>query len=215
MSIIRVESLTKQYGKKTVLDKISFEIERNTITAIIGKSGSGKSTILNIIGMLEEYQGGSVEVEGKKLPKINSNQAMKLRRERINYLFQSAALIGDISVRENLLLAMNFEDLGKKEKNRRIEEVLKELEIDSLIDSYVNTLSGGEAQRVAMARCILKQGDIILADEPTGSLDVVTRDKVFEILTRLRDKYNKTIVMVTHDVKLAKSSDRIININHL
>lgn len=215
MVIVKVQSLIKKYGEKIVLDKISFDIEKNTITSIIGKSGSGKSTILNIIGMLEEYQGGSVLIDDKELPRINSRQAMKLRRNRINYLFQSYALIGDLSVRENLLLALKFENLNKKEKNKRIEEILTELEIAQLIDTNVNTLSGGEAQRVAMARCVLKSGDIILADEPTGSLDEKTAEKVFEILLRLRDKYKKTIIMVTHDLKLAEKSDRIINLSSL
>lgn len=215
MVIVKVQSLTKKYGEKIVLDKISFDIEKNTITSIIGKSGSGKSTILNIIGMLEEYQGGSVLIDDKELPRINSRQAMKLRRDRINYLFQSYALIGDLSVRENLLLALKFENLNKKEKNKKIEEILTELGIVQLIDANVNTLSGGEAQRVAMARCVLKSGDIILADEPTGSLDEKTAEKVFEILLRLRDKYKKTIIMVTHDLKLAEKSDRIINLSNL
>lgn len=213
MSIIEVNSLCKSYNNRKIIDNLSFSVKEKSITAIIGESGCGKSTLLNMIGMLETIDKGTIHIYGKLLPKINSNNATKLRRNTINYLFQSFALITDKTVVENLLLAMNFVDISKKDKIIRINKILKQLNIYHLKNDKVNTLSGGEQQRVALARCILKPGDIILADEPTGSLDNKMADVVFNLLKVLRDEYNKTIIIVTHDMNLAQQSDCVIRLN--
>lgn len=213
MSILQAENITKVYGKRTVVRDMSFAVPAQSITALTGPSGSGKSTILNMIGMLESIDGGRILFDGEPLPSINSRAATRLRREHINYLFQSFALISDISVRDNLLLAMKYVDASKKEKNARIEEALRSLGITILADVPVNTLSGGEAQRVALARCIVKPGELILADEPTGSLDEENALNVFRLLEQLRDKWGKTIIVVTHDTDLAKRSDHTIALN--
>ena len=163
--------------------------------------------------MLEKVDSGEIKINGKKLPSINSSLAMKLRRDSINYLFQSFALINDIKVVDNLLIAMEFLDISKKEKIHLIDNVLNELDIFDLKTKIVNTLSGGEQQRVAIARCILKPGNLILADEPTGSLDPIMSEKVFNLIKNLRDKYGKTIIIVTHDMNLANKTDKIINLN--
>ena len=136
-----------------------------------------------------------------------------LRRKTINYLFQSYALISDITVWDNLMIAMEFLDLSKKEKNDKIDKVLKDLDIFILKNKKVNTLSGGEQQRVALARCILKPGNLILADEPTGSLDPKMAEIVFELIKYLRDKYNKTVIIVTHDILLANKADFIVDLS--
>ncbi|MBR5950107.1 MAG: ATP-binding cassette domain-containing protein, partial [Actinomycetaceae bacterium] len=138
MSILQAESITKVYGKRTVVHDMSFAVPAQSITALTGPSGSGKSTILNMIGMLESIDGGRILLGGKPLPSINSRAATRLRREHINYLFQSFALISDITVRENLLLAMKYVDKSKKEKNARIDEALESLGIRILGDSPVN-----------------------------------------------------------------------------
>lgn len=213
MSILQAENITKVYGKRTVVRDMSFAVPAQSITALTGPSGSGKSTILNMIGMLESVDGGRILFNGEPLPSINSRAATRLRREHINYLFQSFALISDISVRENLLLAMKYVDASKKEKSARIDEALGSLGIAILADVPVNTLSGGEAQRVALARCIVKPGELILADEPTGSLDEENALNVFRLLEQLRDTWGKTIIVVTHDTDLAKRSDHIISLN--
>lgn len=213
MSILQAENITKVYGKRTVVRDMSFAVPAQSITALTGPSGSGKSTILNMIGMLESIDGGRILFNGKPLPSINSGAATSLRREHINYLFQSFALISDISVRENLLLAMKYVSASKKEKNARIEGALHSLGISILADVPVNTLSGGEAQRVALARCIVKPGELILADEPTGSLDEENALNVFRLLEQLRDTWGKTIIVVTHDTDLAKRSDHTITLN--
>lgn len=213
MNILELKNVSKSYNGRKIIDNFTISIPEKSIVSIIGKSGSGKSTILNMIGMLEKVDSGEIKINGKKLPSINSSLAMKLRRDSINYLFQSFALINDIKVVDNLLIAMEFLDISKKEKIHLIDNVLNELDIFDLKTKIVNTLSGGEQQRVAIARCILKPGNLILADEPTGSLDPMMSEKVFSLIKNLRDKYGKTIIIVTHDMNLANKTDNIINLN--
>ena len=213
MNILELKNVSKSYNGRKIIDNFTISIPEKSIVSIIGKSGSGKSTILNMIGMLEKVDSGEIKINGKKLPSINSSLAMKLRRDSINYLFQSFALINDIKVVDNLLIAMEFLDISKKEKIHLIDNVLNELDIFDLKTKIINTLSGGEQQRVAIARCILKPGNLILADEPTGSLDPMMSEKVFSLIKNLRDKYGKTIIIVTHDMNLANKTDNIINLN--
>ena len=213
MKHIELNNISKSYGNRKIIDKLSFFIDEKEIVAIVGKSGSGKSTILNMIGLLETYDGGEILLKEKRLPDLNSKEATLLRRNEINYLFQTNALISEKTVRENLMLAMEYIDINDEEKSKKISEVLDRLDILDIIDQKANTVSGGEAQRVALARCILKPGDLILADEPTGSLDPKMSDKVFSLLLGLRNDYNKTILVVTHDMDIAKKCDRIIDIN--
>lgn len=213
MNILELKNVSKSYNGRKIINNFTISIPEKSIVSIIGKSGSGKSTILNMIGMLEKVDSGEIKINGKKLPSINSSLAMKFRRDSINYLFQSFALINDIKVVDNLLIAMEFLDISKKEKIHLIDNVLNELDIFDLKNKIVNTLSGGEQQRVAIARCILKPGNLILADEPTGSLDPMMSEKVFSLIKNLRDKYGKTIIIVTHDMNLANKTDKIINLN--
>lgn len=213
MKHIELNNISKSYGNRKIIDNLSFFIEEKEIVAIVGKSGSGKSTILNMIGLLETYDDGEILLKGKRLPDLNSKQATLLRRNEINYLFQTNALISEKTVRENLLLAMEYVDIKDEEKFKKISEILDRLDILDIKDQKANTVSGGEAQRVALARCILKPGDLILADEPTGSLDPKMSNEVFSLLLRLRNDYNKTILIVTHDMDMDKKCDRAIDIN--
>ncbi|MFO3716923.1 ABC transporter ATP-binding protein [Anaerococcus sp. ENR1011] len=213
MKHIELNNISKSYGNRKIIDNLSFFIEEKEIVAIVGKSGSGKSTILNMIGLLETYDDGEILLKGKRLPDLNSKQSTLLRRNEINYLFQTNALISEKTVRENLLLAMEYVDIKDEEKFKKISEILDRLDILDIKDQKANTVSGGEAQRVALARCILKPGDLILADEPTGSLDPKMSNEVFSLLLRLRNDYNKTILIVTHDMDMAKKCDRAIDIN--
>ena len=213
MKSIEIKNLNKSYGNRNIINDLSFDIDKNEIVALIGKSGSGKSTVLNMIGLLETIDSSEIKIKSQILPDINSKKAMMIRRNTINYLFQTYALINHKTVLENLLISMEYTNLKKSEKLNYIRNTLKDLGIDNLIESPVNTLSGGEAQRVSLARCILKPGDIILADEPTGSLDPNMSHTVFDILFSLRENYDKTILIVTHDMDLAKNCDRIISLN--
>lgn len=213
MKHLQIKNISKSFGKKKIIDNFSLDLEKNEILAIVGKSGSGKSTLLNMIGLLEEYDSGEILLKGKPLPNINSKEATLIRRNEINYVFQTNALVSSKSVKDNLLIAMEYVKKSKEEKDKDIKKILEKLEILDLLDQKINTISGGEAQRVAIARCVLKPGDLILADEPTGSLDPKMSDEVFKLLLSLRDLYDKTIIIVSHDMKLANKCDRIIDID--
>ncbi|WP_301049194.1 ABC transporter ATP-binding protein [Lactobacillus intestinalis] len=215
MIAIRVENLTKKYGKRMILNKINFTVNEDEFVAIVGPSGAGKSTVLNILGMLEKPTSGKVYLFNQKLPSINSRKATKLRRNKINYLFQSYALISDLTVLQNLQIAVKFNQESSRILNQKIDKVLEDLDIVPLKNSRVNTLSGGEQQRVALARCILKPGNLVLADEPTGALDPVRAKEAFDQIKLLRDHYHKTIIMVTHNMEEAYKTDRIIDLNRL
>ena len=182
------------------------------MTALIGPSGCGKSTLLNMIGLLEDLSNGKIRIFGKEIPKINSRKATMLRRNTVNYLFQSSALVGDMTVYQNLMLAMHFVRISQKEKEIRINRMLHEVGLPKMKSAVVNTLSGGEQQRVALARTLLKPGKLILADEPTGALDEKSAEKVFLLLRDLCVQYKKTVIMVTHNMELARKADRVVNL---
>lgn len=209
---IEVLNVTKKFGKRYIFQNLNLSVEEGEFIAIIGPSGCGKSTLLNMIGLLEEKDAGQIKLKGKEIPKIESKEATMLRRNTINYLFQSFALINDMTIYQNLFLAMKFLNITNKEKDKRINEILKKVHLEEFKDEKVNTLSGGEQQRVALARTILKPGDIILADEPTGSLDSAAAKIVFNLIKDLSKQYRKTVIMVTHSENLANQADRIINI---
>lgn len=210
---IEVLNVTKKFGKRYIFKNLNLFVEDGEFISIVGPSGCGKSTLLNMIGLLEGRDSGYIKLKGKEIPKINSKGATILRRNTINYLFQSFALINDMTIYQNLFLAMNFASISNKEKDKRINEILKKLNLLDLKDEKVNTLSGGEQQRVALARTILKPGDIILADEPTGSLDSIAAEIAFNLIKDLSKQYKKTVIMVTHSENLANQADRIINIS--
>ena len=215
MPTISVRQLSKYYGAKRVIENISFEISDREFVALIGPSGSGKSTLLNLIGLLETVDEGTIMIDSEILPQVNSKKATHLRRNVLNYLFQSNALIPNESVSDNLMLALHYTDLTKKEKDKKIKTVLAKVHMESFLESRINELSGGEQQRIAIARAILKPGELILADEPTGSLDPQMAQTAFELLKLLRDEYGKTIILVTHNMNQAQQCDRIIDLEGL
>ena len=211
MNIISLENINKSYGDKGVLKNFSIQIEDGEFIAIMGASGSGKSTLLNIIGCLESIDSGKLIIDGVDNIKVNSSKSNKILREKIGYLFQNFALIDERTVRYNLEISLKYASLRKKEKNNRIKEALKYVGLEGYEDKKIYELSGGEAQRVALARIMLKPCKIILADEPTGSLDPKNVEVVLNILKAL-NKEGKTVVIVTHDEKVASYCDRVINI---
>lgn len=212
MSMISVQNVSKKFGSREILKDLSFDVEENEFVALVGPSGSGKSTLLNMIGLLDNIDSGKILINGKILPKVNSRSAVNYRKNVINYLFQSNALISTSSVKDNLMLAMNFTNFSKEEKEKKIKETLRFVGLENRLDSKVNELSGGEQQRIAIVRAILKPGDIILADEPTGSLDPDMAQKSFDLIRSLRDQFGKTILIVTHNLDHAKQCDRIVSL---
>lgn len=212
MNAVEIMDVTKKYGDRVIFDHINMEIREGEMTALIGPSGCGKSTLLNMIGLLEDLSNGKIRIFGKEIPKINSRKATMLRRNTVNYLFQSSALVGDMTVYQNLMLAMHFVRISQKEKEIRINRMLHEVGLPKMKSAVVNTMSGGEQQRVALARTLLKPGKLILADEPTGALDEKSAEKVFLLLRDLCVMYKKTVIMVTHNMELARKADRVVNL---
>ena len=208
--MIKLENVSKSYSK-SILKNISLEIKQGEFVAIVGESGKGKSTLLNIIGLLEKADSGKVFIDGECNIEPNSSKAAKVLRYKINYLFQNFALIDEKNVYKNLMLSLQYVKANKKRKIQMIDSVLSKVGLEGYGNRKVFELSGGEQQRVAIARCMLKPCKIVLADEPTGSLDINNRDRVLKLFNEL-NKEGKTIIIVTHDKEVAESCGRIINL---
>lgn len=205
--MIKVENLEKSFDNKEIIKNFNYEFLDGKITAIVGKSGCGKTTLLNVLGLLDTDYKGKVLYDGVLI--TNESQRNEFIRNNINYLFQNYALIDNETVEQNLLLALEYEKLSKNVKKEKINEALELVDLNEFNDKKIFTLSGGEQQRVALARVILKKGNIILADEPTGNLDVENTDKVMKILKKLKED-GKLIIIVTHSLSLANECDDVI-----
>lgn len=207
--IIECKNLTKKYGKHVILDHLDLTVEQGEMIAITGKSGCGKSTLLNILGLIEPFDEGSVTILGKENVKPVSHEAILMIRHHLNYLFQNFALVDNETVKQNLMYALQYTKIKKKEKEKTIEQVLDKVGLKELMNQTIATLSGGQQQRIAVARIILKPCDIILADEPTGSLDKENSQLIMNLLKELHAS-GKTIIIVTHDLNIAQQTNRII-----
>lgn len=209
--ICELENVTKRYGDRFVLDQMNLAIHEGEMVAITGKSGSGKSTILNIIGMLEKPDKGKMMLFGENAPYGHSRKANQILRTRLSYLFQNYALIDNGTVDKNLEVPLLYAKKSKKEKELLKKEALEKVGLDLPLNQKVHALSGGEQQRVAIARILLKPCDLILADEPTGSLDGENRKEIIRILKDLNEE-KKTIIIVTHDPIVAKACHREVHL---
>lgn len=209
--MIIIKDLTKTFDNNKIFDHFNCSIDDNEMVAFVGESGKGKSTLLNIIGALDTKYDGEVFVNDTNLGGLSRAKRQKFIRDNISYLFQNYALIEDETVLENLLLALEYVKCSRREKIDKIKETLVKFGIDDLMTEKVYTLSGGEQQRVSLARTMLKPCSIVLADEPTGNLDIKNRDEIINILRSI-NKEEKIVVIVTHDNVVAKKCDRIINI---
>lgn len=210
--VIELKNINKNYGNKYLFKNLNFSIKKGEMIAITGASGSGKSTLLNIMGLIDKPDSGDVSICGNKNPYDKEKIKLNLFRNNIGYLFQNYALVDNYTVSKNLDIALEY--VKGKEKKKLKEEALDKVGLLDKLNNKVFELSGGEQQRVALARLILKENDIILADEPTGSLD---EDNKAIILTLLKELNNegKTVVVVTHDKVVADMCDREINIKEL
>lgn len=214
MKIIKVENLSKIYGKgdaKVVaLDNISFEVEEGEFIAIIGPSGSGKSTLLHSIAGLEKPTSGKVFFYDKNIYEMNKKELTILRRQKIGIIYQFYNLIPTLNVEENILLPIQLDK--KKVDKQKFEEIVKFLNLDNRKKHLPNELSGGQQQKVAIGRALMINPTIILADEPTGNLDSKSSSEIIELLKKTNKEYNQTIMMITHNMEIAKQADRIIKI---
>ncbi len=210
--MIEIKKVGKKFGDKVVFTDLSYTINDGKMIAIVGPSGCGKSTLLNILGLLDTDYSGEVLYDGQLLSKASEKKRDEYIRNNINYLFQNYALIETDTVEENLMLALEYEKLTKNEKIQKINKSLELVGLKDFNKKSVFTLSGGEQQRVALARIILKRGNIVLADEPTGNLDSKASEEIISLLKLSNKKYNQTVIVITHDEKIALEADRIITI---
>lgn len=209
MTAITLSSINKSFGEKTLFRDYSLSIENGDFVAIKGESGAGKTTLLNIMGLLEAPDSGSVTLCGAKNLGFSSRTAVALRRHRLSYLFQNYGLVDADTVEANMKLATRFGKAKGKAEKKLIADALEQVGLTGYERRKVYTLSGGEQQRVALAKIIAKSPDIILADEPTGSLDERNRNYVMDLLKAL-NRQGKTIVVVTHDPYVSECATRHI-----
>jgi putative ABC transport system ATP-binding protein len=208
---ITINNLTKVYRKHKIFENFSLEIPEGKLTVIHGASGSGKTTLLNIIGLIENFDAGELYLQGRRAPTINSQKSLLLRRKSISYLFQNFALLEDESIEKNLALALIYSKYSKGQKQKKMKEALAWVNLSHALSTKVYSLSGGEKQRVAVAHALLKNSDLILADEPTGSVDKANRDEIVNLL-RVEVEQGKTVVIVTHDPEIVAQADFVVEI---
>lgn len=205
--MLTIKNLTKKFENKTVFDHFNLTVEPGELVAITGPSGSGKSTLLNILGLIENFDQGDYLLFGEQNVKPNSKLAQQLIRDKISYLFQNFALIEEETVEANLLLAVRYLKADQKTKKATISSALQRVGLAGYEKSHIFELSGGQQQRVAVARAIIKPSELILADEPTGSLDLANRNEIMTLLKELNQQ-GKTIIVVTHDQAVADQCQR-------
>ncbi|MBP3840652.1 MAG: ABC transporter ATP-binding protein [Bacilli bacterium] len=214
MEILKVENLTKVYGKDTTkvvaLDHVSFSVEKGEFVAIVGASGSGKSTLLHLIGGVDRPTSGKVYIDGKDIFNFNDDKLAIFRRRQIGLIYQFYNLIPTLNVEENITLPLS---LDNREVNKEVlNNMLKLLGIQNRRNHLPNELSGGQQQRTSIGRALITNPTIILADEPTGNLDSKSSDEIVALLQKSNKELKQTIIMITHNMEIAKAADRIIKI---
>lgn len=215
MPILKIEHLKKYYGKDPqmtvkALDDVSLSVEKGEFLAIVGTSGSGKSTLLHMLGGLDRATEGKVIVDGNDIFAMSDEKLTIFRRRSVGFIFQSYNLVPILNVLENILLPIELD--GGRIDQKYLDEVIQALGLQEKIHNLPSNLSGGQQQRVAIARALATKPSIILADEPTGNLDSKTSQEVLILLKQLSEKFNQTIVMITHNESIAQTADRIIRI---
>ena len=215
MEILRVENLCKTYGKGENLvravDNISFSVNKGEFVAIVGASGSGKSTLLHLIGGVDRPTSGKVFIDGKDIYTLNDDNLAIFRRRQVGLIYQFYNLIPILNVEENITLPCNLD--GKEVDRNKLEELLKTLKLSDRRNHLPNELSGGQQQRVSIGRAIINEPAIMLADEPTGNLDSKASEEIISLLRLSNKKYNQTVIVITHDEKIALEADRVITID--
>lgn len=212
MEIVRVENLTKVYGKgntKVVaLDNVSFSVNQGEFVAIVGASGSGKSTLLHLIGGVDRPTSGKVFVGGKNIYDLDDDKLAIFRRREVGLIYQFYNLIPILNVEENITLPLDLD--GRKVDPEKLKNLIKLLGLENRKNHLPNELSGGQQQRVSIGRALITHPSVVLADEPTGNLDSKSSEEIITLLKRSNEEYKQTIIMITHNMELARVADRII-----
>ena len=206
--MLTASGLVKQYGDLTVLKEVSIEVKKGEVVAIVGRSGAGKSTLLHILGTLDNADQGSYAINGQDVFALNEKALAKFRNEEIGFIFQFHHLLPEFTAIENVCIPAFLGNKGKKEAELRAKELLDFLGLGDRIDHKPGQLSGGEQQRVAVARALMNEPSIIMADEPSGNLDTKNSEDLHQLFFKLRDEFQQTFIIVTHNESLANMADR-------
>lgn len=214
MEIVKVEHLVKTYGEGDTqvraVDDISFTVEKGEFLCIIGASGSGKSTLMHLIGGVDRPTSGSVYIDGEDIFKMNDDTLAVFRRRQVGIIYQFYNLLPVLTAEENITLPMDLD--GQKADADRVKEIIAQLGLDGRENHLPNQLSGGQQQRVAIGRALINNPAIILADELTGNLDKKASDEIIELLKEANKLQGQTIIMITHDLEIAKQADRVLTV---
>ena len=214
MEILKVENLTKIYGKGNTrvvaIDNVSFSVQKGEFVAIVGASGSGKSTLLHLLGGVDRPTSGKVYVEGKDIYSLNDDKLSIFRRRHVGLIYQFYNLIPILNVEENITLPLSLDN--RKVDKEKLDDLIKLLGLGGRRNHLPHELSGGQEQRTSIGRALITNPSIILADEPTGNLDSKASDEIVAILKKTNKELNQTIIMITHNMEIAKCADRIIKI---
>lgn len=215
MEILKVENLTKTYGSGENLvhavDDVSFSVEKGEFVAIVGASGSGKSTLLHLIGGVDRPTSGKIFVDGNDISKMNDDKLAVFRRRQVGIVYQFYNLIPILTVEENITLPCDLD--GRGVDRERLEMILDSFGLRARIKHLPNQLSGGQQQRTSIARALINNPSLVLADEPTGNLDSKSSDEVMSMLKMCNQSYGQTVIMITHNLDIAKQADRVITIS--
>lgn len=214
MEILRVENLTKVYGsgnnKVVALDNVSFSVEKGEFVSIVGASGSGKSTLLHLLGGVDRPASGKVLINDTDIFKMNDDELAIFRRRQVGLIYQFYNLIPILNVRENITLPLELDN--KRVSDEEVDNLIKMLGLDKRSKHLPNELSGGEQQRTSIGRALISRPAIVLADEPTGNLDTKASEEIVSLLKKSNKEMKQTIIMITHNLELAKVADKIIEI---
>lgn len=214
MEILRVENLTKVYGsgnnKVVALDNVSFSVEKGEFVSIVGASGSGKSTLLHLLGGVDRPTSGKVLINDTDIFKMNDDELAIFRRRQVGLIYQFYNLIPILNVRENITLPLELDN--KRVSDEEVDNLIKMLGLDKRSKHLPNELSGGEQQRTSIGRALISRPAIVLADEPTGNLDTKASEEIVSLLKKSNKEMKQTIIMITHNLELAKVADKIIEI---
>ena len=208
--MIKVSNIHKRFGELEVLQGVSLEVKKGEIVSIVGASGAGKTTLLQIMGTLLAADAGEVEIAGLKISGLSEKRAAEFRNRHIGFVFQFHNLLPEFSALENVMMPALIGGTSRKEAKQRAVELLEAVGLTDRAEHKPAQLSGGEQQRVAIARALINRPSVLFADEPTGNLDTHNRDEIQQLLFDIRAKFGQTIVMVTHDERLAEMADRKI-----
>ena len=208
--MIEVKNIHKSFGTLEVLKGVDLTVEKGEIVSIIGKSGAGKTTLLQIIGTLDKPDSGSVVIDGVDVFTLKEKELADFRNRHVGFIFQFHQLLPEFNALENVMMPAMIARIPEKEAEQRAVQLLTELGMAERLTHKPNQLSGGEKQRVAAARAMMMSPDVILADEPSGSLDESNKKELHKLLMQMREQYGQTIIIVTHDKELAEISDRVI-----